>query len=348
MLHRIILLSFVIINLHTILYTVEKIPNIIPKTVSLACDSQGYPTRNALKALVAAQYLHKLNSDNITVKEITGGLYSEKLYVVISKHNGQKNPLLFFKISKKSQSTKNLIEIQDGPIGQKFRDLNDINNFSALSKQNLPVIIWLENVLLYQNEGGSKKTIEVTPAAQGQLAQDILDSHDLHTIKKAAFAIGKSLASFHQLFMDYNDSANPSDWTTVCHGDFGIKNVLFNPVTHKVYFIDNEGMNVNSIHQDINAILTSFCMLLYLKKHYATRWPLYIQHCLSFLKGYIESYPADQRTDLACFIEGILNKDLKKVLARRFTTDDSPTSKYFNEKEFKKIIYNYLHTFNQK
>jgi|GEM_PF-1267196 len=348
MLHIIMLLNLVIINLYTIVYAVEKIPTIIPKKISLACDSQGYPTISALRALVASHYIKESNSQKISVKEITGGLYSEKLYVVISKQNGHKIPLFFFKISKKPQSTKNLIGIQDGPIGEKFRELRDVDEIDAKLKQNLPVIIWLENIVIYQNHNGSKKTIEVTPAAQGQLAQDILDGHDLHTIQKAALAIGKSLSSFHQLFMDYNDSQDPHEWKTIGHGDFGVKNVLFNPTTQKVYFIDNEGMTTSSIKQDVNAILTSFCMFTYLRKNYATRWPLYLQYCLALLKGYIKSYPIEKQANIALFLEESLRDHLKKTVSKRFITDNSPASKYFNEPEFKKIIYNYLHTFNQQ
>lgn len=347
MLHIIMLLNLVVINLYTIVYAVEKIPTIIPKKITLACNSQGYPTINALRALVASHYIKESNSQKISVKEIQGGLYSEKLYVVISKQNGHKTPLFFFKISKNPQSTKRLIAIQDGPIGDKFRELRDTDEIDAKLKQNLPVIIWLENIIICQNENGSKKTIEVTPAAQGQLTQDILDGHDLHTIQKAAFAIGKSLSSFHQLFMNYNNSQDPHEWETICHGDFGVKNVLFNPVTQKVYFIDNEGMTTSSINQDVNAILTSFCMFTYLKKDYATRWPLYLQYCLAFLKGYIKSYPIEKQATLALFIEESLRHSVKEVLSRKFIADNNPASKYFNEPEFKKMIYNYLHIFNQ-
>lgn len=340
-----LLLSCIIVNRPTIVYSSDKIPNIIPKKVSVTSDSQGYPTINALKTIVAMYYL-KSNNYNFSIKEITGGLYSEKLYIVLSKQNGQKTPLFFLKISKKPQSTQNLIDIQEGPIGQKFKDLNNTDTSPCLSQQNLPIIIWLENVLICQNQQGSKKTIEVTKAAQGNLMHAILLSHDLTATTRAAHAIGKSLASFHQLFINYNDSENPCDWTTTCHGDFGMKNVLFSPTNHKVYFIDNEGMNTNTIDCDINAFLISFGMFLFLREHYATRWPLYLQYCLAFLKGYINAYPSEQQERIALFIEKKIQKYLKHVLSKRFNADNAPTTKYFNEKEFKKLIYNYLQTFH--
>lgn len=337
-----LLLSFISINV----YTIQKKSHVKSQEVSLACDFQGYPKKSALKSLVAAQLLN--DSDKISIKKIQGGYYSEKMYVVMSKKDGKKIPLYFFKISKKYKSTENLIKIQEGPIGQKIRDFIESNeNCPPISRKNLPNIIWLETIFTYRNNFGSKKTIEVTPSAQGQLLQDILDSHDLEMIKTAAYSIGKSLAAFHQLFMDYKDSQEANEWRTIYHGDFSIRNTLFDPVTSKVYFIDNEGMNRGSISQDVNAILTSFVMFKYLKQNFAHRWPLYVEYCLSFLKGYIQSYPTDKRASLAIFIEETLKKSFDKSLYRRIINDKGLAGKEFNEKDFRKIIYNYLHKFNK-
>src|SRR5690606_33931111 len=98
-------------------------------------------------------------------------------------------------------------------------------------------------------------TIEVTPSASGELVRNILNSHNLPKIKRCAYALGKSLATFHQLFIHTHDSQDPANWTTICHRDFSIKNVLFDQKTNKVYFIDNETMSKSQIGNDIRTIL---------------------------------------------------------------------------------------------
>lgn len=341
----IILLSFMAFNL----YTVEKDLKVISKQVEIECDNLGYPKKSALKSLIAAQYFNELNQYKISIKKIAGGHYSERMYIVTAKKNGKKEPLFFLKISKKSKSTENLIKIQEGPIGQKFTEfINSHTNSLAISKKDLPNIIWLALILVYKNKTGAQKTIEVTPSAQGQLIQNILDSENAHDIKKAAYAIGKALATFQQLFMNYHDSQDPRMWQTVCHGDFGIKNILFNPATSKVDFIDNETMEEGSIGRDLKTILTSMVMLRYLTKNNAIRWPLYLQHCLSFLQGYVESYPIDKRAELVVFIEETLDRALDKNLRKRIIHDTTVDRKKFNEKEFKKVMYHYLHQFSKR
>jgi hypothetical protein len=338
----ILLLNFLVVNCSV----TGANPKIKTKKISPSFDKKGYPNRAAIKSLITAQYLQHYKQNKISVKQINGGLYSERMYVATTKKNGKEKPLLFFKISKKGDSTEKLIKIQEGPIGEKFKDLDTTKRSIVLtSKKNIPHIIWLENIYTYQDPNGRKRNIEVTPAAQGQLVQDILDSENKDMMKKAGYTLGKNLAAFHQLFMNYNDSDNPSTWKTIYHGDFSVKNTLFDPNTDKIYFIDNEGMREGSIAQDIKTILISLLMFRYLKKHFSTRWPLYLEYCVSFLKGYIETYPLEKRKALAVFIETVLNADLNKKLHTKIMTDRSLSHTKFNDQEFKKLINNYLHSF---
>lgn len=331
----ILLLNLLVINCSGI----ETTQKVKVKKISPDFDKKGYPTTTTIKSLIAAQYLQKYNEDKISVKQINGGSYSERLYVATAQQGKTKIPLLFFKISKKSDSTSKLIKIQEGPIGEKFRNLDTSKKtIPIVSKKNIPHIVWLENTYSYNDPSGSKRTIEVTPAAQGQLILDILDSEDKDTINKVGHVLGKNLATFHQLFMNYNDSDNPSTWKTICHGDFSVKNSLFDPNSNKIYFIDNEGMREGPITQDIRIILMSFLMFKYLSKRFSTRWPLFLEYCKSFLKGYIETYPPEQRKALALFIEKALKADLNKKLHTTTPTNKILKNTKFDEEEFKRVI----------
>lgn len=337
----------ILLNLTSFYFFCEekKCQKIISKEISIACDSRGYPKKKALKSLVAGLYLNHISQNEqntISIKEMPGGHYTAKMYLVFALQNGQEVPLFFFKISNKIKSTENLIKLQEGPVGQKFQELT---NSTRNSYTNLPEIIWLENIFTYKDKDGNQKTIEITPSAQGKMIKDILDSGNINLIKKCALALGKSLATFHLIFMNYHDSDKPSDWKTICHRDFSIKNAFFNPITNKVSFIDNETMDTASIGQDIKTILVSLMMFYYIKKNNSTRWPLYLEYCLSFLKGYIESYPLEHRAKLASFIEKVLTDDLNKTLYTKIIINSSFSGKEFNEKEFKQVVYSYLHSF---
>ncbi len=312
------------------------------KEISPTFDRSGYPDKTTIKSLIAAQYLHHFNKNKISIKKVKGGLYSEKMYVAMNKKNGKKIPMFFLKISKKDSSTKNLIKLQEGPVRKKFDEVvQRKRNLPKVSVQDLPHIVWLENVYSYQDKEGNKRTIEVTPSAQGLLVQDILDSLDKKISQEAGLALGKSLASFNQLFMNYNNSDDPEKWQTVLHGDFSVKNSLYDPTTQKIYFIDNEDMRKGSIAQDIKTILISLLMFRYLQKDYNSRWPVYLEYCQAFLKGYIESYPIEIRPKLSTFIEKVLNNGLQKASQRNVVLN----IKKFDEQEFKKVIYSYLHSF---
>jgi thiamine kinase-like enzyme len=335
----ILLLNFLVID--CLATTTQKIT---PKKIMPDFDKKGYPSITTIQSLITAQYLQQ-HKGTIEIKQINGGAFSERLYVATTKKNGKKTPLLFFKISKKSDSTAKLIKIKEGTIGEKFQNLHDSKkNIAPASKKNVPHIIWLENIYTYKDLDGRKRTIEVTPAAQGLLVQDILESEDQDMINKAGHALGKNLAAFHQLFMNHDDPANPSSWKTICHGDFSIRNSLFDPNSNKIYFIDNEGMGQGSIDQDIKTILVSLLMFNYLKKRFSTRWPLYLEYCQSLLKGYVESYPKEQRKSLAACIEKGLDTELIKKLHTNFFNSKILSRTKFNEEEFKKIVYSYLHT----
>src|SRR5579872_3428600 len=102
--HRIILISLLINHFYisTVNLKVKK------EQISLECDNQGYPKKNALRAIITAHYLHKTEDKKILIQEVPGGLYSEKLYKASIKKDGQYVPIFFFKISKRVGSTDNL------------------------------------------------------------------------------------------------------------------------------------------------------------------------------------------------------------------------------------------------
>lgn len=319
------------------------------KYIIIDCDGQGFPKKNDLKALVATYYFKRSCPYKICVKEVTGGLFSKKLYLVMINKDGQKIPLFFFKISKKADSTENLLQIQHGPIGEKIQQFKtQPTSFNNISSHAFPEIILLNNVFVYTDQYKSTKKIEVTPAAPAELVQDILESENKDLIIKTSYAIGKSLAAFHLLFINYHDSQDPAEWKTVCHGDFGIKNVLFNPTTNTIYFIDNEGMKTSEIKQDIYTMITSFIMFKYLTKHYTTRWPLYMNHNLAFLKGYIESYPTEKQAALAMYIQKMLDDSLHTLLYQKVVKDPSTVGKPFNQNDFKTRIHQFLKSFTKK
>lgn len=341
-------LGLILILLTNNSYSIEKNLKIKPREISMVCDRQGYPKADALKALITAHHLNTISQNQIYIKEMKGGFYTEKMYLVTVKKNRKKIPLFFFKISKKSNSTKNLIQIQEGPIGEKFlQACSSKSTIPSHIKKQLPVIIWLKNVFTYTNKTGETKTIEVSPSAQGTLVQDILDSENISDIKEAGYALGKSLAAFHQVYMNDPDSPEIQNWQTVYHGDFSVKNTLFDATTKKVYFIDNEGMQQGSIAQDIRTISISLLMFRYLQKNYSKRWPMYLDFCISFLKGYIETYPVSIQAHLALCIEKIMTEGLRKALCEKIIKDPSIDRKKFNEKEFMQAIHNCLHKFHK-
>lgn len=240
----------------TLVYSSQKNIQPKPKEISIECNHQGYPKTEALKALITTKYLRQIKQDQIAVKEVSGGYFTEKMYVITTKKNNKTIPLLFFKISKKFDSAKKLIKLQEGKIGQTFMEYGHKRSISAgKTQQDLPIIIWLEDLVTYKNQKGETKTIEVTTAAKGETLEDILNSQNPQMIKEAANCLGKSLAAFHQIYLDYDNQDTKIKWKTVCHGDFSIKNTLYDTSLKKIYFIDNETMHEGSIAQDIRTIL---------------------------------------------------------------------------------------------
>jgi len=344
MIRKIIILSLMTFTF----YPLKQNLKVESKDISIECDKKGYPTTNAIKALITTQYLKQLSKSKISIKEVSGGYYTEKMYIVTSKKNGIKKNLFFLKISKKQTSTKNLISLQEGSIGQKFQENYSNRRSPSSQKKNLPVIIWLEDVLCYKNTEGKTKNIEVTPSAQGEVILDILNSHDFEKIKKAAAALGKSLAAFHQVYLNHNNSEEIQSWKAVCHGDFSVRNALFDIKTDKIYFIDNETMQEGSIGQDIRTILISVLMFRHLQAHNSKRWPIYLEYCKTFLNAYIESYPTTIRSNLATFIDKVLEDGLKRALYEKIIKDASIDRKKFKDKEFKKMVQNCLNKFKKE
>jgi hypothetical protein len=281
------------------------------KNVSLECDFLGYPTIQSIQELVHHEYFNTEPLDHILVEIIRGGNATEHMYVASIQTNDHQLiiPMFFLKISKQSSSTKTLIIIQEGPIAQKLfaahkLSASDIPN----SNKHLPIITWLKNIFSYTDTKDNQRYIEVTPAAKGTTIHNILNEEDEANIEISAYAIGQALGAFHQLFIQYINPQEAISWLTVCHGDCHMKNILFDTVSNKVYFIDNDLMQEASVMKDIQEILTGAYITEYLQEN-PSHWPLYKTYCLSFLKAYIQTYPSEKRP----IIISCIKKNLKPV-----------------------------------
>jgi len=308
---------------------------VLVKEIFVEYDQDGYPMPSSLKKAIIEQYFDESDEDKISVQQVFGGYYTERMYVVKLQKERNEIPVFYLKISRNAHSTQRLIDIKEGWI---YQDMA-----REIESDNLAIIVWIENVFTYTDPKGTIKTIEVTYAVSESSLKEILYSENERVIEDSAYAVGKAVAAFHLLFMDYkNNDLDARSWVTVCHGDFNIKNIHFSSTTKKVYLIDNEDMNKGCIEQDLKQILMNFTILQYLRYNYPARWPLYITHCSSFLRGYVESYPEEKRGPVAALILSILTARVEAFVHEKIYTPLDMTGNEFNEEQFAAIIYKYL------
>lgn len=314
--------------------------------ITVEYDHDGYPTTETLKKELIRQFFTHHDADKISIHQIFGGNYSERLWVAKYQNNTTQEPVFYLKISLNHNSTQKLLDIKEGTIYQNIQNGSDPNgNHAILIVDNFPTIIWIEHVFSYKDQYGATKTIEITKAVNQYSSKEILHTEDQTAIEEYSFAVGKSLAALHLVAMDYQNTDDANAWISICQGDFNIKNIFFNPTHKKIYIIDNEDMHRGCIKKDLQEILANFTILRYIQENYKTRWPLYLTYCTSFLQGYIESFPPQKRSSIALLILFIFNSRIDDVVHQKrysaFGMDDTT----FNEKEFTAIVYEYLYSF---
>lgn len=285
--------------------------NVPIEEVVMVTDSQGLPTLDAIKQLMEKDFFKVSEHKDVVVFKVEGGSFSDAIYSINVK--GREHPVFFLKISKKDNAFKRLIEIQKSRIGRIGLEKH-YNNSKPVFRRFLPTIVWLEKVYRYKVKGkesdGFKGIMELSHAAQGEEVSNIIYTKSLDQIETCGYFVGKALGSFQQVFIEYNDKENPRTWLTVAHYDFHEGNVFFDIKTKKVYFIDNETMQAKgSVFNDVDYMNNR--MMNFIRFYYDNEEKELeaLSFMFSFLKGYLEAYPADQRYAIgSILIEGLLNK----------------------------------------
>ncbi len=299
------------------------------ENVTLECDTTGFPTKDAIKNLMIKQYFSNEMASTIEVDSFYLEANEGIMYIInrIDPNTHLKKAIFFLKISTRF-SQKDLTAIQEGDIGRKVVEARYTDSNLAIPKKNLPIIAWIEKFFIYNDPKGDKKIIEITHAAQGLRVFDIITKHP-KDIKNCGQAVGKALGSFQQAFMNYDWADVASTWRTVAHGDFHTGNILYNPTTMRVYFIDIATMRSNS------KITTDFEYLIfhpYFRRdssdnEFISKWQLYTDFFVSIFQGYIESFPRNKQAIVAEDLLAYVHSELKH---NRMT--DSPIFNIFNDK----------------
>lgn len=241
------------------------------------------PTPEALRDFFNTQGMPK----NIVEKSNDMGGYTVASFILYRDENKtteglaiKGEPLFFLKIGLKDyeEVLKKLIELEKGPIAS--------FNRNALSNKAYPIIVLHEMFLIYKDKNQIKYGIEVMHLAHGEQVSSIMKNDSDTSIKKdCAEKVGKALGLFHLYFMNYHNSSDPKQWTTMTHGDFHSRNIFFNKKSGRVYFIDNADMRKsNNIWFDL----------------------FFFPEKDSFLKGYLSAYPEDKREVMATYLKAKL------------------------------------------
>lgn len=287
---------------------VAKIPGVSMERIAIACDKDGYPTIEALRQLLIDKLINKQMGQRLVLKIVEGGYWTERMYRA-SLDDQFSDALFFLKISSNSQSAQKLNFIQQSYLSRLGIDARYADTHLPIPQKNLPIITMIEKIFIFKNPQGVTKQIEVTHAAHGMMIRDVLKNHP-ELINSCGHAMGLALGSFQQAFMQYVDLDNPATWTTACHNDLHLLNVLFNPKTNKIYFIDNESMSVGcSIEKDIYHVLFFFLMFKeFAQSNDFVKWDRYIIYSTSFMKSYIESFGLSKRVALVTYLSDTIDK----------------------------------------
>lgn len=281
--------------------------------VTLECDATGFPTKDAIKDLMVKEYFFKEIAATVEVSTMYLEGTEEIIYIIngVNPYTQLKKAIFFLKISTRF-SQKDLTTIQEGDIGRKAVAARYADSNLAIPKKNLPIIAWIEKFFIYSDPRGNKKIIEMAHAAQGFQVFEIIKEHP-ENIKSCGQAVGKALGSFQQAFMNYGYEYDASTWRTVAHGDFHTGNILYNPTTMRVYFIDIATMRSNC------SIKTDFEYLIFhpyfrrdsTEKEFIARWQQYTDFFVSIFKGYVESYSLNKQAIVAEYLLGYVHEQLQ-------------------------------------
>jgi hypothetical protein len=283
-----------------------------------------YPTEAALTNLFNTysplkEYLPNMPKAMVEKNREEGGSMTGALFVAYRDKNQsiegtavKGKPLFFLKISNSQEIPTKLDALQKGPVGRFNRE--------AFSNPELPIIVLQEMFFICRGKNSKNYTIEVMHVAHGKQVSSIIKSAPDTTIKNCAEKVGKALGLFHIYFMNYHNSNDPAEWTTMIHGDFNARNIFFYEKSGRVYFIDNADM------RESYRIKNDFVFF-----PDEARDP--------FIKGYLSAYPLDKREFMTAYLkkQGLIAEkkpmqELEETIQQKkeIKADSSLTS---NEKE---------------
>jgi len=218
---------------------------------------------------------------------------------------------------------------------------------------DLPILTMAEKFLRYSFKG-EEKIIEITHAAQGKTPDDLFKDVSVSQaeLRDNSAAVGRALAAFHQVFMDYGSPTDVSLWKTILHGDFHQMNMFVKKFEgrgessgedynfYRVYFIDNETM-IHSIRgkQALLLDVLRFCV----QRLTGSKGYMYESACSShdcqpryhamvggFIHGYINGYERDRQAMISKYITKELVQRLeylKTIISTRLFSAAPPDLK---------------------
>lgn len=262
-------------------------------------DQQGYPTPAALVSLMNRIHFSPASQVQVVQRD-RGGTYTDRIYTVSALKgeglNRRRENVFFLKFSApraraKDTAAQRLQRLQRGYIARTL--VESRYGRTRIAQKDLPVMTWLERIFTYnipdqvlQNlpveQRQPVRTIEMSHAAHGQSLHSFLQRATNEQAEQCGYRVGLTLGSFQQLFINYHDSDNPKNWTTVSHGDLHAGNVFYDSATQRVYYIDNETM------RDGYTIYIDLVMnVVYGASNQGDRYQRYKK---AFFKGYLEAY----------------------------------------------------------
>lgn len=213
---------------------------ILQETVHLDFGNDGYPTEESLQKLAQSKLLRAKRPEDIYVKAVSGGVWTDRVYAVGLK--ALRRPIFFFKISSKAASADSIIKLQKSIIGRLGINPRYADTKFLIPKDKLPIICWIEAIFSYRTPSGYTDRIEVIHAAHGVNVDHVINFGRREEIRSCGKSFGLGLGLFQQVFMSYPDKNDASTWRTVAHSDLHDENFFFDVITGKIYWIDIDTM----------------------------------------------------------------------------------------------------------
>jgi hypothetical protein len=206
-------------------------------------------------------------SNDFIIKRVSGGNFSDQIYIVTLKNKEKKYVLKIMKpLIGKVKSR------QDETPERELQNLKRIKVFIESKGEkdpDFPDISTAEDVFFYMETAGFKRHIAVLPIAEGEEMKDLFasvfknskssnSSEELspeEVFLEAAYNLGKQIAKFHY-WLASPEVRNQvkkgihslDDFKTVTHRDLHFGNIFYNKKTKKIALIDVNGM-INTIVQ---------------------------------------------------------------------------------------------------